>query len=386
MLITLGIVSVTISFLVALVGLFFLLSRKKGEDGVTGSGVPRDEEKDFWQHFGLVDDSPNLIRAIVAGNENTGPIIGFITNVLGKKYDPITKKMVPLSPGENPYGNETWFERFVRRTFGKRVFGFPFIRNLRPLTIDRVVKKNTSDGGSETDLSKQLSASFVKRYGLYGEILRPTHHKDIDTKDGVRFSANSYAIIEVTNPEPAFTIYSDSFLQTISEIISGFVSSKIIRMTWEFYKRKGRDGNKFDATEIAELNLLLGALGVKVIQFTMSDPQLAASIQTALEKRKTAQETSAARRLEGEGEKDYRISIGEGDAKVIERVAKAKASRFEELITLYIKNGWSNREAVDKANAMIVAEFNADAIGRLTGTYVAGGAGVQMAIPTGGRR
>jgi hypothetical protein len=79
--------------------------------------------------------------------------------------------------------------------------------------------------------------------------------------------------------------------------------------------------------------------------------------------------------------------VGEGQATQIERIAKAKAKRFEELVTLYTTDGAFTRDrAVEMANAMINNEFNAEAISKLTGTYVAGGVGVQLGIQGGGKQ
>lgn len=359
-----------------IIGTLLLFSRKAGEDGRTGSGKPKDEKKGFWQYFGLVDNSPNLFRAVVAGNESSGPVIKIIATFKDMRYDPKLKRLVPLKAWESQYPDENMFEEFVRVAFGKLYYGLPFIRNVKPLYIDRVVDKDTNAAAGQS-LENQLEASMVKRYGLYREIQRPTYHKNVDTKDGVRFNVNSYAFIEVENPEPAFEIYADNLLQTISKIISGFVSSKVILMDWDEYKTAGEKGNKFSKTDIEELNILLNKLGLKVTQLTMSDPEANESVQEALERKKKAQEDAAAKRLQGEGEKDYLISVGEGNARVIERIAKANAERFNQLIELYTKNGLSKKDAVDKANAMIAAEFNADAIGKLTGTYAPGlGSGV----------
>jgi regulator of protease activity HflC (stomatin/prohibitin superfamily) len=371
--------SIFLTVMFTVIALFLLLTQKrKGADGTTGNlRGPEDEVKDIWQSLGLVDDSPNLIRAKVAGNENTGPILEYFGNVRGKKVEP-NGVVRPLHPNEDHYADETDIEALIRTTFGKRVYGLPIIRNIRPLTIDRVVVKDTER--TLLDPAQELTASFVKRYGLYENFLRPTKHVNVDTKDGVRFTVTSYVVLDVVDAKPAFEIYPDSLLQTISKIVSGFISTKVIALNWDEYKAKGSNGQKFTQAELEELNLLLQPLGLIVKQFTMSDPVLNPQIQQAFERKATAVETAAAKREEGAGERDYRKSVAEGDAMGIERLAVAKRKRFEELVTLYKANGVTAPDAVDKANAMIAAEFNAEAIGKLTGTYVAGGVGVQFAI------
>lgn len=374
-------------------GVFFLLfPNKKSEPKKTtepkGADINvatmRNEEHDLWYTFGLIDYTPNVIRAVVAGNESTGPVLRYMGNLRNnKRVDPTTGRVEPCS---DPFAGEHPLQTLVRESFGKLFYGVPGFRNIKPLTIDRVVKKNT--GASKVKPDEQLEASFVRRYGLYQEFLRPTEHVNLDTKDGVRFTVTSNAVVEVVDAKPAFEIFTDSLLQTISELIAGFVSTKVIALDWERYKEAGTGGNKFSPAELNdELNVLLIPLGVRVTQLTMSDPTLNADMQKALEQKKTAQEKAAARALEGEGEKKYLISVGEGQATQIERIAKAKAKRFEELVTLYTTDGAFTRDrAVEMANAMINNEFNAEAISKLTGTYVAGGVGVQLGIQGGGKQ
>jgi hypothetical protein len=374
------------------VGLFLLFTtpKKVVQGGENDDQKTHDEVKGFWQYFGLVDDTPNMIRAVVAGNENKGPIIRYIANVTGMKYDPDQKMLVPLEEigkdnkgkpiFENPYADESLLGTFLREKFGKRIYGWPIINNIRPLQIDRVVRAKTTT--EKLTLADQLSASSVKRYGLKVLIFRPTFHDDLDTNDGIRFSVISYATLEVFNPEPAFTVYNDDLLPNISEIISGLISLKVLPNSWNHYKTIGKE---IQPHELTHLNQKLESMGVKIRQLTMSDPEINSDMQKTLEIKKTAVETAAARKLAGTGEKDYAIEVGKGQAKAIEIIAVAKASRFAQLIDLYIKNGWSNKEAVDKANAMISAEFNADAIGKLT-TYVAGGAGIQITTSGGEKK
>ena len=370
----------TIFVVIALVavGTYYTLSTPKTEEERKST----DEVKSVWQFFGLVDDTPNKIWAVVTGNEETGPIEGYISNVSGKKYDPLKKKMVPLALGEDPYAGEDPIATLIRELTGKRVFGKPFIHSLRPLGIDRVVTKET---GVEPDPAKQLKSAFVRRYGLYGEIYRPTYHVDVDTKDGVRFNVYSYAIIEVEDPEPGFTIYKESLLQSASQIISAFLSGKIINMSWDDYKESRKTGLKL---ELGKLNKMLKPLGLKVTQLNLSDPQLSLSslkVQEAVEKKKIAIETAAARREEGKGESDYEASVGKGKARAIASIAIAKAKRVTEYVAINKANGMNDKEAVIEANRMVEAEFNAEAISKLTGTYVAGGAGVNFNVNGGAK-
>lgn len=393
MLIIVVLLSILITTVAIVVGLFLFFTTPPQKAGQNGDKKTSDEVKSVWQYLGLVDDTPNMFRAVVAGNEDKGPIIGYITNLDGVKYDPQLKRTVPLkivgtdAKGnpifEDVFSNESWFEGILRKRFGKRVYGVPFLNNIRPLEIDRVVRAKTATP-EQTNLAKQptqkiplanqLSASSVKRYGLKEKIFRPTYHDDLDTTDGTRFSVISYATLRVFNPEPAFIVYSDDLLPNISEIISGLISLKVLPNDWEYYKKTGKE---IQPHELDYLNHKLEPMGVEITQLTMSDPEVNADMQASLEEEKKAERTAAAKRKLGEGERDFIKLTAEGKALGIERLAKAKASRFKELVDLYTSRGISDRTAVEMANDLIAKEFTAKAIAKLTGTYAPGlGSGV----------
>lgn len=334
-----------------------------------------DEVKTIWQRFGLIDETPNLYRAVVRGNEDKGPIVTYIAP--GEKYNHTTHRMVKITPEEQKEREGIFYT-----LFGKIWYGFPFINSLRPLPIDRVVKKSTEELGKGAKLEDQLKAMTVIRYGLQKFLLRPTHHKDLDTTDGVRFSITSYAQIEVFDPEPAFTIYKENFLQTIIELVSGLFSLKVLPYEWEYYKKTGKD---IEQNEIDKLNVRLESIGVKIIQLIMSDPEVHPDMQAAFEEHKKAIEAAKAKGAKGKGKKDYLVYIAEGEASAIERIAEAKKKRFEVLISMYTTNGFTPYEAAQKASEMISAEFNAEAIGKLT-NYVAGSGGINLNIPAGEKK
>ncbi len=393
---TLQYVSVGLTALFVIIGIFRLITRNATDESTTPSSVPRDTPssdsgKDFWGKLGLVDDTPNLIRAVVAGGTGNGPILYFIDNVPGRIYDSGTKKMRDLEPGEDRYKDEGFLERIVRNITGKRVYGLPFIRSFRPIKIDRVVKKEARAGGVAVALEDQLDATgLVTKYALYGQFYRPTYHPALDTDDGVRFATNSYALLRVVDPEPAFTVYKDSLLQTVDEIKDAFISSQVLKLKWEEYKDKGSDTRDGEANEskfdLTIFNKMLKPTGLEAVQLTFSDPEIfkgAPELQKALEQKKIAEEKAHARRAEGEGEKDYHISVAEGQAKGLERLAQAKARRFDELFNSFKGKFFSDEDAAREANELIKAEFNADAVSKLTGVYAPGGhAGVQLSVPT----
>ncbi len=330
-----------------------------------------DDPKNIWQILGFIPDTPNVIRAVVTGwDEKNGPIVEYI--LPNATYNTATKR---IDDAANPYENETLFYKKIREKFGMRRFGPPLISSLRPLFIDRVVNVD-SQTSKNTSIMGQLVGSVVKRYGLYRRIYRPTLHQDLDTKDGVRFSVISYAIVSVFDPNLAFTVYKDNFLQTLSELIGGFLSKRLVTKTWEEYKETGKD---FEKAELDKFNHELDILGVDLIQLTMSDPELNSSIQTIMEKRVSAKETAEAAVVTADGEKRATITRAEGQAQATERLAKANRKRFEELVEMYTTQGVPAADAAAMAKETIKDSQDAEAIGKLR-TFVAGGSGVQIGV------
>lgn len=368
-LIVAGIVSIVLTMAI-LVATLYLKNKPARENN--------HDVKDIWQWFGYCSNTPRLIRAVVTGlDENNGPIVDYI--LADGVYDQTAKELVPAS---NPYIPTGPIDKLVWKKFGKRRFGPPIFSSLRPLSIDRVVPVNSIKSASAKIAEMLSGGEKVKKYGLKEIIYRPTQHMDIDTIDGKRFNVISYATVRVFNPEPAFTIYKDNFLETLSERIGGFLSKRIIAMTWDQYKATGKDFAKEDTDK---LDADLKNLGVKFENLTMSDPELNATIQDAMELRFRAEEEAAAKREKGRGERDYAISIGEGTARVTELNAVANRKRFEELIILYRKQGMSEVAATEEAIRVILETQNAEAIGKLT-TYVAGGSNTGIVLNPGDKK
>src|SRR5438874_2235684 len=100
MLILVGLLSLILTTAIFALGLFFLLTGKKVEGQ---EAKIQDEEHDIWYYLGFVDDTPNIIRAIVAGKEKTGRIIRYMGNIREKTVDPVTGVVTPYAgPGRHP--------------------------------------------------------------------------------------------------------------------------------------------------------------------------------------------------------------------------------------------------------------------------------------------
>ena len=412
MLYTIAIVITLLSVVMVLLGLYFLLSKNSGgkrpsasssttsnpagANKVPDDGSPvekiSDEEHDWWYYFGFVDDTPNVMRAVVAGNEKTGGIRRYMGNLSGKYIHPVTGK---LTVRENPNNYE--FEdahpifRFIQTEFGRRWYGIPFIRNVRRVLIDRVVSKNTQ--ATQKSLSDELLANTVVRYGVYDEMIRPTLHKDVDAEDNIRFSAISYSVLEATDAGKIFGKYSDNLLPAASKLISSYFSRKIIKEAYDDYKK---GGNLFEQTEIDNINQLLDPLGVRVRQITMGDPELHPDIQKSQQQVAEAKQRANAKEIDGDGERRFKIKVADGDLYATkkeaegklytaQKVAEGQKVEFETLVKYFKANGASNESAVRLAYDRIVVGLNAEAIGKLQ-TYVAGQYGIQLGIPAGERR
>ncbi len=359
------------------IGLGLLFSKKKpasSSDGRTPEEIEREkmknEEPDIWQRFfGLVDDTDNVMRAVVTGDENSGKIIDYIAP--GERYNWTTHRM-------EAFVEKDPVNLFLLKYFSKRVYGRPFFDSLRPLNIDRVVKKPTTMRSSS--LLELLDAKSVKRYGLYKEGMRPIYLENIDAGDGIRFNVICWATFEVFDPDPAFRIYKDNFLPDASEIVSTYLSSKVLNSSWDQYKVIANNGTVF---LLDELNPLLKKMGIKITQIRMSDPELNASIQEVMVEKKRAIIRAEAVVAESLGTRDAAINVANGEAEAIERLAIASKAPFEELTAVYISKGYGPMEAAKIANGMIAIRQNTEAIGKLK-VYVASGngTGVNLNVPT----
>ncbi len=385
--------------LLVTVGLIFLILTFTviGIGNLLLNGDPDEVRKySFWKTFGFTDDTPNLIQAVVAGDKQRGRILRYIMNKPGKKYDQ-ELGVVPLLPGEDPYDGESDFLRFIREKFGKRYLGWPFFYTTQPLSIDRVVNAPTMNG--KIPLENQLLTKVVSKEGLYQEFFRPTLHAVLDTNDAVRFGVISYANVEVFDATPAFTVYRDNFLQNISEIISSFIAARALEMDWNTYKTTGKE---ITPEDLGKINKKLNPLGVRITQLSLGDPEPDPEIQKALSAKKIAEEKALAAEVEGEGkgnaakkealgkaearrteadaEKYATTVTGEGDAVRIKLIAEANASRIAVLADEFIKAGYSPVAAGREAKRTLLAELESEAIGKLTGTYVAGGKGKKPSL------
>lgn len=395
-------VSILLTVIIIVIGLFIrpkkAVKMETTDSPENGDLKMRDETHDLWYYLGFVDASPNTVRQVVAGSARSGKPKRYFGHIDYGVVDPETGKV--YKKGEIP-DSYTEFEsgegkfkallRLILENFGKRWYGIPFISNVKSLHIDRVVSKATS--ANQDSLSDELESKQVVRYGYYGEILRPTLHRNSDDKDNLRFSFISYAVIRIMDFAPAFNIYNDNLLVMVSKVISGFISKSTFKMTYEQYKETG---TKLTPEQTKELETILSAIvPFEIVEFSMGDPELHPEIQKAMEQKVVAKQAAEARRETGSGERDYLISVsegtkqktineGEGEAQKIERIARARAQRFTELYNVFIGKAFSEADAMRMANEQVIAEFSAEAIGKLT-TYVAGGSGVQVSIPTTGK-
>lgn len=428
MLVMLGIGSIVMTLILVALGLSLRFSGKKTEKpeeqrpNTNGSNDPKmqDEPKDFWYWLGYAEDAPNVIRGIVAGPSGKGTVKRYITYQHDITLDTYGKPFInadgewaltPLAIGKygtGRYREESDFDYWLREKYGKRRFGFPIINSLKELTIDRVVKVDTQvvqetqkAPGTEADprILRTIVGNRVKRRGLYEDITRFTSHLWVDTIEGVRFTVISTLIIKTVNPIPAFEKYPDSLLENVSEVVQNFFSDIVTKWDWPKYKaamgQKG--GHKFTDAELLKLREVLVPFGVKIIQYTVSDPELHPDIQKEFDKRAGAtvaaettvigaEATAKAREKQARSDASYIKQTGTAEAEVIERKAKANRIRFEQLVEYYISKGATEENAISMANTVILTEVSAEAVGNLKGTYAPGKKGGILFNNSGGEK
>jgi regulator of protease activity HflC (stomatin/prohibitin superfamily) len=320
----------------------------------------------------------------------------------GMGIDPRTGEIKTLGElGRTPYQDEPFPSIFD--TYGVRYAGFPVFLSPKVLPIERVTFIKTNPYAAT--LADTLSVETVYRIGLYEVFDRSTHHKNLDTSDGKSFSIITTAGIRVFRAREIFTTYSSNPLQQISNTISKFVSARVKVKTYEKYLKS--DLSKF--FDINELNVALKYIGVKVERFEVSDPEPSAKTQITLDtlatestkiqeeekkaaaavftKSKTITDAEAAKekkRLEGEGEAAARQALLEAEALGQQKLNKAKAQEIDVLADKYKKTGMSKAGAYARATEIVLATRQAEAIGKLTGTYVApsgdGGKGTNLLL------
>ncbi len=121
------------------------------------------ERHNLWYYLGFVDDTPNLIRQVIAGNKKNGRPVRYIANL---QYGTIDRYTGKIKRRKNPpLEKEGWLFDLIRVYFGKRWCRVPLIQHIKMLTIDRVVSKDTKSTGGQ--LADELEAESVSSGGLY---------------------------------------------------------------------------------------------------------------------------------------------------------------------------------------------------------------------------
>ncbi len=340
----------------------------------------------------------NSIKAIVTN----GRLVRFISNVKGKAIDQSDKKLkkIELIEEEN-LPKFTWWEKIFIKHLGLWWVGVPFLRQVQPLPVDRVVLKPNQE--DLNGVLGRLVSKVVTKYELYATFPRPFEMKEVDTMDGFKIDFRFTAMVEVYDPYPAFFELKLDFLRTITSLNASYVGDLMKGLSWEEYKKgpkdtvKGQISSLFNLQELEKRLEVTGTcdrileiedFGISLSSKRLQDAVEEEKIETEKGKGKirAAKAERDATILKAEGEKKRRILEGEGDAAAIEVIAKAKAKRYTELIATYTRMGFDGRTAAEKADEQISREFKWDAIGKLPGTYVENGNAVQPTLPLGGRK
>ncbi len=304
-------------------------------------------------------------------------------------------------------GDWEW-ERKLYDLMGLRWVGWPIFRQVLTIPINRVVWKEKKN--EVPTILGRIKVSTKNTKELYQSFPRPIEMKEVDTNDGFRLDLSLLAFIEVYAPYFAFFKLKDAFMSTLDSMIEAYVQSVLKGLSWEEFKLKKEAVDEevaagttnpgkvlFNFTDLAKRMELAGSMvsGLIIDDFGISASSV--ELQEAVEKQKIAEEEGKAAEKTAEygkratiktaeGAKQKRKLEGEGEAAAIEAIAKAKAKRYDELITLYVRMGFDKRTAAEKADEQIFGEFKWDAVGKLPGTYVENGNAVQPTLPLGGRK
>jgi regulator of protease activity HflC (stomatin/prohibitin superfamily) len=226
---------------------------------------------------------------------------------------------------------------------------------------------------------------------LYWRIPRPFLLREVDFKGGYLVDILMYGIFRVLDPQKLLFELDGDFFQPLAATVKKAVLEEFGDMKWdEFLATQDFDVDKLNSSLENLLGLQCEVLGREDFAISESAEAMQNAIQaeeiarqTAKAKRASAEGDRDAKIIQAEGEKKSRILQGEGDAGAIQVVAVAKAKRYEELINLFSSAGMDMAEATVKATEQISLEFRADAIGKIQGTFVEGGAGAGININTG---
>ncbi|MFZ2523331.1 MAG: hypothetical protein WAW92_03005 [Minisyncoccia bacterium] len=378
-----------------------LSDRPKGAGGVY----------DPLQRFGAVHWTPNLIRAVVTGDDHSGPIVGIVT-APGRKYvpngapgDPKKKFVdddtttVPLDQSSwkrmDRLLNESFAQWIVRVILGRRIYGFPFVHKLRPLWIDRVTERATVPGEART-LEETLEASPELRYGLYEYFQRPTILANRDAGDNTRFTVKITTFIETLDPIPTFKIHPDNFLQMIDAAVAGFKKQGIVNKDYDDYRKS--QTKELKLADLADLNSLLEVLGFRAYLLIEDDPQLHPANQLARDREANAKadanvvktETEAkAKAIErlAEANKKSAILAAEAKARAIEletaatekqikAYAAAHGQEVVDIFNAFKGKGFSEDEALKMTHEQILERVRSAAVSGFQGDVYAPGGGV----------
>ncbi len=329
-------------------------------------------KQSIWYRLGFVDYTDNVIYGVLGGNEKRGSIIGFVGNLskFKKIVDWETGEVKDMPPGYVPEDDPVL--KFLFEQYGKRWVRIPILRSLRPMKIYRVTVRETARQG--TALDERLEATSVTRYGLYYEILRPTKHRDIDTGDNRRFSVNSFSTLHVVDAKPAFTVYQDNFLETASDIIATYLSGAILSQGYQTYKDRSKvkdTKNKLSVVELNELNERLKLIGLEVQAVSLSDPELAAKFQDAIDLRVVKEELAEGIRATGKAEADNVEAKLTAEANGRRKINEADATRISAMASAFTRANpdIDRTDAIEMVQERLTADANAKAVGDLKGTY-----------------
>lgn len=354
-------------------------------------------DSDWRFRLGFVPDEQNVIYAILAGPRR---LVGYVGNLTGRKVDFKTGEIYDVSPnGELTYcgqpvpnnrltqhiSENEEFLLHLREHFGWRWVRIPIFQGVRSLNIDRVAVRKTKHQGE--NLESQLLNTVVERYGLYDVILRPTYHAAVDTNRNITFKLVTYVRLRVIHAGIIYEKHADNFLELASKEISSVLSGSVLTLNYKAYQNRCTEEetkNRFSRKEMKELNERLKAIGLEATESLFDDPDLPLEVRERMQAAGLAEVDADKKRIEAAaakdaaieiatGQKEAEILVSQGKAQALENLRKAEAAGINVVREALTVAGIPEAKAVEILVNRDISFANANAVGSLKGTFVAGG-------------
>lgn len=200
-------------------------------------------------------------------------------------------------------------------------------------------------------------------WALPATLDRSFHLNGLLTLDNYRIELELDCHFRVMQPGPIFCNFASNYHTKVDSIAKAHICETVARSTWDDLKTGARE--RLDTLSFAAQLRTVG-LSVEMILIKKFDiDSTSADLRKAVEMDAIAQEKSKASRRSAYAERLRRTLEGQGDAASTTANSRAALKRFEELIAVFSRNGFSERESAEKALELVSKEKQWDNIGQL---------------------